>query len=132
MIPKLDILATTLEEVEIPSATHKIIYDKDRVSGTVDELEALRQAIYLILNTERYAFPIYSWGYGVELQDLIGKDTNYAISEVQRRVTEALTQDDRILSVSDFNFEKKRRILNVTCVVHTIYGDIDNSLEVRI
>ena len=59
------------------------------------------QAVYLILNVERYAFPIYSRDYGSELSDLIGTPRDYAISEIKRRITEALTQDDRITSVDD-------------------------------
>ena len=70
MIPDNVTLDTTLEEVEIPTNTHKINYDKERVNGYVDNLEAMKQAIYLILNTERYAYPIYSWGYGIELVEL--------------------------------------------------------------
>ena len=38
-----------------------------------DKREALRQAVYLILNVERYAYPIYSRNYGSELVDLIGQ-----------------------------------------------------------
>lgn len=41
--------------------------------GKADGEEANRQAILKILNTERYKNVIYSWDYGVELQDLRGK-----------------------------------------------------------
>lgn len=40
--------------------------------GKADGEEANRQAILKILNTERYKNVIYSWDYGVELQDLRG------------------------------------------------------------
>lgn len=132
MIPASSTLITTLEEVEIPSNTHKIIYSKDRVSGYTDELEAVKQAIYLILNTERYAFPIYSWDYGVEFSDLIGMNSSLAIPEIKRRITDALTQDDRIVSVDGFEFTINKKKVHCKFVVTTIYGNILNETEVDI
>ena len=64
--------------------------------GMIDGKEAVRQAIYLILNTERYAWLIHSWNYGVELHSLIGQDPDFCIPEIERCVREALLQDDRI------------------------------------
>ena len=49
---------------EQPGYTHKLDIDRQRVSGMTDKRDALYQAIYLILNTERYAYPIYSRKYG--------------------------------------------------------------------
>ena len=41
-----------------------------------------------------------------------------------RRITEALKQDDRIESVDSFEFDySEKGILHVTFCVHTIYGD---------
>ena len=97
-----------------------------------DEQEAIRQAIYLILSTERYVYPIYSWNYGVELVDLIGRPKDYVMSEIKRRITEALTQDDRIDSVDGWTFEKTKKTVTVTFIVHTIFGVIEVTKEVNI
>lgn len=132
MIPNYNVLDTQLEEVEIPSRTHKIIYEKDRVSGYTDNIEALKQTIYLILNTERYAFPIYSWKYGAEFVDLIGQPTNYAIPEIKRRISEALLQDDRILSVGDFEFSINKKKVLCKFVVKSIFGDVTSDTEVSL
>lgn len=136
MIPNIDVLLTEIEEVQHPSETYKIevvgSYGQDRINGYTDDLEAIQQAIYLILNTERYAFPIYSWDYGVELVDLIGKPIPYVMSEVPRRIREALIQDDRITDVTDFTFEKHKSKLHATFVVVTKSGDITSELEVTI
>ena len=57
-----------------PSKTYVMNIDGERITGTMtDDIEAVKQAIYKILNTERYQYPIYSWNYGVELADLFGK-----------------------------------------------------------
>lgn len=136
MIPNLDILSTEIEEVQYPTETYKVEVrdegEEDRINGYTDDLDAIRQAIYLILNTERYAFPIYSWDYGIELVDLIGKPMPYVISEIPRRVKEALIQDDRITDVKDFTFEKHKSKLHTTFVVITNSGDITSELEVTI
>lgn len=104
-----------------------------RIIGKCGGLEAVRQAIYKILNTERYAYEIYSWQYGVELSDLIGQSADYAIPEIERRVGEALMMDDRIAGVDSFEFERsaKNSIL-ATFTVHTIYGDLSEEATVTI
>lgn len=133
MIPLIDLTLTEIVEAEYPNRTYKITSDKQRISGYVDELEALKQAIYLILNTERYKFPIYSWDYGVELIDLFGKPIPYVKSEIKRRVGEALIQDNRVERCSDFEFQTlDKRKLHVTFTVHTIYGTLASDLEVTI
>ena len=136
MIPNVQILMTDIEEVEYPSRTYKIEVrnsdEDDRINGHIDDLKAIQQVIYLILNTERYKYPIYSWDYGVELVDLIGKPIPYVISEIPRRITEALTQDSRVTNVRDFEFEKNKSKLYVTFVVETTLGDVSADLEVNI
>lgn len=124
MIPLIDTLLTPIKEVTYPSRTYKVLLDKDRISGYTDEVDALIQTIYFILNTERYKFVIYSWNYGVELFDLFGKQMTYVIPEVERRVTEALIQDDRVVKVTNFKFEPIGHKLNVTFDVISIYGTL--------
>ena len=75
---------------------------------------------------------IFSWNYGVELQDLIGKPMDYVMVEVERRITEALTQDDRIDSVDNFEFEVHRKTLIVKFTVHTKFGNAKIEKEVDV
>ena len=132
MIPNIDILVDKITEKTYSTRTYKIIVDVDRISGHVDGLESIAQAIYLILSTERYEHIIYSWDYGVELLDLCGKPTSYVMSELPRRIKEALIQDDRISDVVDFTFEKKRNSLLTKFTVVTKLGNISNELEVAV
>lgn len=118
--------------VEQPGYTHKLLIDRNRVIGMTDKQDALFQTIYLILNVERYAYPIYSRRYGSELIDLIGKPKGYAMSEAKRRITEALIQDDRIIGVDNWSFETGRKSVTATFIVHTIYGDLEVTKEVEI
>ena len=57
--------------------------------------------------------------YGIELNDLIGKSMLYVLSEIEQRVTEAVTADDRIESVEDFGaaiVDKKTIYITFTAV----------------
>jgi hypothetical protein len=54
------------------------------------------------------------------------------MSEIKRRITEALEQDDRITSVDTWTFETGRRSVLASFVVHSIYGDLDITKEVAI
>lgn len=109
-----------------PSKSWRIDLNNKSVSGLVDGLEEVKQTIFKILNTERYKYLIYSWNYGVELEDLYGKHVSYVCAELKRRITEALVQDDRIESVDSFVFDtSKKRIVTVKFTVHTILGDTE-------
>lgn len=124
MIPLIETLLTPIEEITYSNETYKALLDRRRVSGYAKDVDALIQTIYFILNTERYKCPIYSWNYGVELLDLFGKPMSYVISEVERRITEALIQDDRIIKVTNFEFDSVGHKLHVTFDVISIYGTI--------
>ncbi|GFN35828.1 DUF2634 domain-containing protein [Tepidimicrobium xylanilyticum] len=135
MIPKIENIpiGEELEIVEEPTLTWKIDFQNKRVVNYTDEIEAMKQAIYLILNTERYRYLIYDWNHGVELADLFGKDKAYAYSELKRRIREALIADDRITDVSDFEFESiDRNTILATFTVHTVFGHIEASREVNV
>ncbi len=126
----LDLIRLKIETQ--PGYTHKLDIDRGRVGGMTDEQEAVLQTVYLILNVERYAFPIYSRNYGSELSDLIGQPMDFAMSEIKRRITEALTQDDRITGVDNWSFETGNRWVRASFTVNTIYGELTAEKEVEI
>jgi hypothetical protein len=131
MLPLNDKDILQIDESTEPSNTFFIDFEKGRIYGFVDEREAVKQAIMLILNTERYKFLIYSWNYGAELEELIGTHPDIVEDEVERLISEALLQDDRITAVYDFGFSRNKDTLLVSFKVDSIYGDIDIETEVR-
>ena len=135
MIPNINILTEEITEQTYPNKTYKIVSSEDaddRINGYVDDLESIKQAIYLILSTERYQHILYSWDYGVELVDLIGKPMPYVMSELPRRIKDALIQDNRISDVTDFEFERNGKKLHTTFTVITNVGNISTDLEVEV
>lgn len=102
------------------------------LAGRRDGLDALCQAIGLMLQVERGAYPIFSADYGLATHDLVGQPRAYVIPEIERRVSEALLNDERILAVEDFSFTANGRRLSVKFLVRTIYGDISQEAEVTV
>ena len=116
----------------LPTKTYHLRILTMRVQGLTDGLEAMKQAVFKILQTERYRYSkIYSGNYGVELWDLIGQPIPYVLPEIQRRITEALTWDERIMAVDGFEFEVQKSKVHTTFKVHTIYGEIETELAVN-
>lgn len=134
MIPQVqdDLRQAFLVNVRLPDKTYQLDKERGRITSKVDGLDAVKQAIYLILNTERYRFPIYSWNYGVELAELIGKSPSYAIPEMKRKIREALMQDDRITEVDAFSYTQNKQKVHFSFTVSTVYGEVKAEKEVQI
>lgn len=124
MLPNNNIIIQ--EDNRMPSYTYYIDFDRNRIIGTVDDIEAIKQAIYLILQTERYESLIYNFYYGTEFDSLIGKSRELITSELERRIREALLEDDRIVRVTDFTIEFTSDKAIVEFTVNTIFGDIES------
>ena len=116
----------------MPSKTYYINRNTNRISGYIDDKDAIIQAIYLILSTERYESVIYNWYYGTEFDSLVGKDRDFVKSELKRRIAEAILEDDRILDVTDFNISFNKDAANVVFLVETNIGDININWEVNL
>ena len=111
-----------------PSRTYRL--KNDRVLGYVDGLEAVKQAVNCILNTERFEYVIYSWNYGREFSKLYGRSQGMLESKIKKRIKEALTQDDRIRSVGAFSFSRSGKQLLVTFTVSCDHGVFEAEKEV--
>lgn len=133
MIPSVnDNLIADFEVKKQPSKTYKMNINEETITSTTDDLKSIQQAIYKILNTERYQYVIYSWNYGIELADLFGEPLPYVYPELKRRITEALLADDRISDVSDFEFSHKRGEVSAKFKVTTVAGVIIAERTVKI
>lgn len=134
MIPStIGFLDRDFEIEEQPSRTYRMDLSGETTKGFTDELEAVKQAIYKILNTERYQYIMYSWNYGIETLDLYGEPVTYVCPELERRITEALLVDSRITSVTDFEHDiSVKGVVSTSFIAHTIYGDVETMKGVDI
>lgn len=133
MIPSTtEFFKQDFEFEEQPTYTYKMNLDTGTIRGYTDGLDAMRQAIFKILQTERYQYVMYSWNYGVETLDLYGEPVSYVCPELERRITEALTWDERIKSVNNFEFDViGKGAIHVSFVAHTVFGEVQAETKVN-
>ncbi len=133
MIPKIGFGSGDIEITEQPTLTHRMDREKESIKGKTDETEAMKQAVYKILMTERYGSIIYSGNYGIELKDLFGQPVSYVCPELERRITDALLWDKRIESVDNFEFDlSKKGAVSVRFDVQTVFGSFESERQVNI
>lgn len=124
-----DGLDTEFDMETEPSLTYRLDLDNKRIIGRVDDVEAVKQAILLILQTERYKSEMYSWDYGFEMEDLRGAPIPYVMSEVKQRLIDALTADDRIESLEDFKITKMGK--NTLHIIFTVITTQEDEFEME-
>ena len=112
-----------------PSLTFKI--DGDRIQGKIDGLEAVKQAVDLTLSVERFEYEIYSWDLGLETKDLIGKSREYVRGDLERRIREALAEDDRVTGLSDFDVSFSGETATATFTVNTEFGNLSEEVTIN-
>lgn len=125
-------LAAGVRFEQQPSRTWYINRQTGRVQGEADGLAAVRQAVEIILNVERFRWQIYRPYSGMEWSGLIGQDPGYVASELQRRLRDALRMDDRVRGISDFSYRVKEDSLTASLTVNTVYGDTQTTVEVTL
>lgn len=98
-------------------------WERKRITGQTDGLEAVQQAAAKILRTDRFEHLIYSSDYGTEWRLVLGKDRLLVRAEIRRIVSEALLQDERILSLENIVVSFTGDNLTFDCKVVTRYGN---------
>ena len=94
-IQETEIDMEKLEKRTMPSLTWRINEEKAEVRGETDELDAMRQAVSKILQTE-----------------------------LKRRIEDALLADDRVTAVTDFSFREEKGSVTAAFTVYTIFGEV--------
>lgn len=124
---------TNSEDVEssVTSSTYKeydFDFEKGVLTGKVLEgKDAVKVWIYKALKTQRYIHNVYSWDYGHDLDDLIGKgyEKGFIDSEVERRIKDCLMVNDKITGCYGFDISLVNDNLKVSFTVTTIYGEVE-------
>lgn len=102
------------------------------IRGSVGDLEALRQSIQKRLSVQQFTYPVYSFNYGVNWNDLLGQDPGYVRAEMQRMIKETLAFDDRVQSVTDFDFTFDGTKCLCTFTVTSTFGQTREEVEVSV
>ena len=91
--------------------------------------EALRVWIHRALKIDRFQYEIYSWNFGSEISDLVGKEYTPALtqSEIKRYIEEALSTNPYIKEVKVQETSFKDNTLSVKLTVNSTYGNMEVS-----
>lgn len=133
MLPNVGIDPKEYGEPQMsPSYTWKLDPNTDRIAGFVDELDAVQQAVFMTLKTERGKYEIYPDWFGIELQDLIGKPQSVVRAVLPSRIEDALIDDVRIQEIRDFDIKFVGTQCRARFTIDSVYGEtqIDMDLEV--
>ena len=124
-------LDVSMEYVSRPTNTFIIDWSSRQIAGMDSGLAAMRQAVDIILQNERFEWQIYSSDFGSELESLVGEEYDFIVSELPRRIEDALSIDERVLSVTNFSFVNKGNdVMICRFDVVTVFGTFGE--EVRL
>ena len=117
-----------LKEFEIDFKTGNPIIE-NKGFKLLEGNEALRVWIYKALKVDRFQYEIYSWNFGSEISDLMGKGYTPALtqSEIKRYIEEALSTNPYIEEVKIEETSFKDNTLSVKLTVNSIYGNMEVS-----
>lgn len=124
-----------IENTETIEASKKIKKPKDyeidfktgQLTGRIVEgLEAIKIWIWLVLQTPRYRYYIYTWDYGNEFDDLIGQgySEEYIAAEARRMTEDCLLINENIQEITDFSVNMRNEEITISFTANTIYGTI--------
>lgn len=106
-------------------------YSVDMANGNpkmITDLEAIRQWIVLFCITPRDTLAIYQGtDFGTSWRKLLGEkfiNNGYAISELEREITEGLPLNPAIESVESVEITKNGRFLNIVVAVELYNGEL--------
>ena len=113
-----------------PNLTYKI--GENTVNGKIsDSLEAIKQAVKCILETERYSNPIYSDDYAIQFDQYKRADYGKIVAGTETTSRDAPLQADRITDVRVTDVERLDvDSCKVEFDVYTIYGNYKEDLNV--
>lgn len=106
--------------------------DTNRIVGTADGHKAVAQAVEVMLLVERFRWQIYKPFFGMQWEGLLGNNPGYVAAELQRRIREAVTIDDRVTGISDFSYTISGDTMTAQVTVDTVYGPLNQTVEVTL
>ena len=132
MIPTAYDEADYTAQAAQPSKTYCITKD-GHIRGWRDGKDALKQAIYCAVMTQRYDHAIYSHNYGLDKRSLLGETMPLVYTKIRDKITDALMRDDRIVGVGDFSFSSAvRGTVLVTFTVTSNLGKMTTEATVDV
>ena len=129
-------ISNNVDEVKVDNSFHlykEVAWDFEKDTPIIQNGDfkivegnnAIKVWAYKALLTPRYNHSIYSWDYGSELMDLVGKAYTPSLTkeEAKRYIKEALLINPYILEVTAIDTSFKNDLLSADIKITTIYGE---------
>lgn len=130
-ITQLESVFATKQDVSSPKhppvGSWIIDFEKEQrvTSFTTDGLTALKQAIRIMLGTERLFNIIYSTDFGQEFNIYLNtQDSDYMVAILPTLIQNTLLVDDRIIECEVRNINRNMNMLTCDILLNTIFGDV--------
>ena len=118
-----------LEELVPVYRTYRMDHEHGRIWGMIDGADAVRQAIWKILSTRRFAYFLYDDQYGCDVFNKIGDSDltpEYLDADIPAMIEDALSADARVTGIRDFSYDVVGQDeVHVQFVAETIYGEME-------
>lgn len=114
-----------IEETVSTPIEYEIDFNTGQLTGKkVEGVKAIKTWAWLALQVARYRYPIFTWDYGNEFEDLIGQgySEEHIETELQRMLEDCLLINPDILGISDLEFTHGD-ILHLKFRIQTLYGE---------
>ena len=104
---------------------YEVDWETGKLTGRIiTGMEAITQWVKIVLSTDRYYFPQYSWDHGSDLPMLIGQqyDPEYIKCEVKRMIEDAILIHEDIIGIENLECSFEDDNLTAKFTLNTIYG----------
>jgi len=104
---------------------YEVDWETGKLTGRIiTGMEAITQWVKIVLSTDRYYFPQYSWDHGSDLSMLIGQqyDPEYIKCEVKRMIEDAILIHEDIIGIENLECSFEDDNLTAKFTLNTIYG----------
>ena len=117
----------TLESTGTIPREYGIDFAKGQLTGKIVEgKEAIKIWIWNCLQTQRFRYPIYSWDYGADMEQYIGRAVSkeFLQTDCENEIRSALLVNPYISDITDFEVDRKDQMF-VSFRAVTKFGEVE-------
>ena len=121
------------ETIEYYPREYDIDFSTGKLTGKIVEgSKAIAIWVYLAMQIDRYKFYTYSWDYGNELKNLIGKNYSkeYINSEIERMIKDCVEENPYVNGIQNLEIEKIENTISISFEILTDYGVEEVKIDV--
>lgn len=123
-----DVSEDRFRDVTDNSKRVRINFSTGQLTGQIVEgKEAIKVWIWCCLQTQRFRYPIYSWDYGADMEQYIGRAVSreFLQTDCEDEIRSAMLVNPYISDVTDFNVERKDDQMHISFRVITRFGEME-------